>query len=635
MTFEDSPHYFFSKKLHKKIVISCKIVSNQTNNLERTIFMSNQMITTENYNTQMTFLPETEEKKTPKRQLAPTFKPYDNRQIQVIYDIEALIPENHPARVVDEMVEAVPDEQLFSHYKGGGRSSFHPKMMLKIILFAYSQKTYSCRGIEKLITENIPAMWLAAMQKPDFRTINEFRGERMKVLMDELFEAMILKLMEEKYITMENYFLDGTKIEADANKYSFVWKKSTAKFEAQLKEKIKETLQHIHELTQIEAGMEEKKSEQNIEINEQDLEAVAKEIEEKVEALTEEIEKETDTKIRKEKRQERSKWKKPLKLIRENFLPRLAKYKEQNEIFGDRNSYSKTDKDATFMRMKEDHMKNGQLKPGYNVQVATENQFILFYTIHQRPTDTRCFIPHLEKLASTSLPMPKTVIADAGYGSEENYVYAIGDEKEPRFDFLIPYGSYVQEKTRKYKNDIKNAKNWTYLEQDDCFICPNGRKVTFKKYQNKKNQSGYEQSFKIYECEDCTGCPLKAKCTKAKGNRQVHWNTVFEEMKAKAKTALECEEKAAIYARRKIEVESVFGHIKGNRSFRRFSLRGLDKVHIEFGIVALAHNILKVAGIRQLLSDKSRKNTKASGEKRVVFLHLLYFRDLSDSPVNF
>ncbi len=103
-----------------------------------------------------------------------------------------------------------------------------------------------------------------------------------------------------------------------------------------------------------------------------------------------------------------------MKLIRENFLPRLAKYKEQNKIFGDRNSYSKTDKDATFMRMKEDHMKNGQLKPEYNVQMGTENQFILFYTIHQRPTDTRCFIPHLEQLASTSLSIPKTVVADAG-----------------------------------------------------------------------------------------------------------------------------------------------------------------------------------------------------------------------------
>jgi Transposase DDE domain len=208
---------------------------------------------------------------------------------------------------------------------------------------------------------------------------------------------------------------------------------------------------------------------------------------------------------------------------------------------------------------------------------------------------------------------------------EENYVYLLGDEKEPRIDSLIPYGTYEQEQARKYKKDIRHAKNWTYLEEGDYFIYPNGRKVLFKKYQTKKNQSGYEQSYKIYECEDCTDCPLKVKCTKAKGNRQVHWNTVFEEMKAKAKTALECEEKAAIYAGRKVEVESVFGHIKGNRSFRRFSLRGLDKVHVEFGIVALAHNILKVAGIRQLLSGHSRKNTKASGEKRVVFLHLPHF----------
>ncbi|ANB57730.1 transposase DDE domain protein [Anoxybacillus sp. B7M1] len=420
--------------------------------------MSNQMITTENYNTQMTLFPETEEKKLSKRQLAPTFKPYDNRQIQVIFDIEALIPEHHVARVVDEMVESVPDELLFSHYKGGGRSSYHPKMMLKIILYAYSQKVYSCRGIEKLIKENIPAMWLAAMQQPDFRTINEFRGERMKSLMDELFEAMILKLIEENYITMENYFLDGTKMEANANKYSFMWKKSTSKLEAKLREKIQETLQYIQELTQLEAGTAQKEANEDPEITEQNLEAIAQKLEEKVEILTEEIEQESDTKVRKEKRAERKKWKKPLKLIRENFLPRLAKYKEQNEIFGDRNSYSKTDKDATFMRMKEDHMKNGQLKPGYNVQIGTENQFILFYTIHQRPTDTRCFIPHLEKLASTSLPMPKTVIADAGYGSEENYVYAIGDEKEPRFDFLIPYGSYVQEQTRKYKKDIKMRK---------------------------------------------------------------------------------------------------------------------------------------------------------------------------------
>ncbi|RSK53659.1 MULTISPECIES: IS1182 family transposase [Bacillus] len=560
--------------------------------------MCNLSITKENYTTQTSLpLEAKEENVVSKKHYPPTFKPYNNRQSQIIFDIQELIPDHHISRVVDEMIESLSDELLFSHYPGGGRPSFHPKMMLKVILFAYSQKVYSCRGIEKFIQENLPAMWLAAMQNPDYRTINEFRGRRMKAMMDELFEAMTLKLIEQNYITMENYFLDGTKIEADANKYSFIWKKSTAKYEEKLKEKIKETLQYIEETVKAEEleilkeGIKEKG-------NPAGLEEIAIEAETHIATLTEEIGKETSSEVRKELRKKRSAWKKSVKLIRENFLPRLAKYQVQNETFGDRNSYSKTDKDATFMRMKEDHMKNGQLKPGYNVQMATENQFILFYTLHQRPTDTRCFIPHLEKLAASSLPMPKTVVADAGYGSEENYLYAVGEEKEPKFDFLIPYGTYLKDKTKRAKKDIKNAKNWAYDETDDCFICPNNRKVTFRRYQTKKNKSGFEQSYKIYECEDCTDCPLKPQCTKAKGNRQVQWNPVFEEMKTKAKTALESEYKAAIYSRRKIEVESVFGHIKGNRSFRRFSLRGLDKVHVEFGIVALAHNLLKVAGTR-------------------------------------
>jgi len=585
--------------------------------------MSNQKTTIMNDTMQLSFFPEINDKEPskPKREITPTFKEYNNKQVMVIYDIEGLIPDNHVARVVDEMVETIPDERLFSYYKGGGRPPFHPKMMLKIILYGYSQKRYSCRQIHKMTMEDIPTMWLAAMQQPDYRTINDFRGSRMQDMIDELFEAVIHKLIEEKYITFENYFLDGTKFEADANKYSFVWKKSVTKYEAKLKENIEKTLKKIHNITELEA----EEIGQTTEVDEQDLEAVANELEEKVEQLTKKIEEETTSSVRKEMRRERTQIKKTIKKIKEDYIPRMTKYKEQKQVFGDRNSYSKTDTDATFMRMKEDHMKNGQLKPGYNVQMATENQFILFYSIHQRPADTRCFIPHMEKLANTSLPMPKKVIADAGYGSEENYVYAVGDDREQRFEFLIPYGTYLKEQTRKYKNDIKNAKNWEYIEEEDCFICPNGRKVSFKKYLNKKNPSGYEQSFKIYECEDCTDCPLKPQCTKAKGNRQVHWNTIYEEMKARAKTALACETNAAIYARRKIEVESVFGHIKGNRSFRRFSLRGLNKVHVEFGIVALAHNILKVAGIRQLLSDKNQKNKKASGEKQIIFSTCLIF----------
>ena len=282
--------------------------------------MSNQKITTTNHTMQTTLFPDLQNEKKPKRRLAPTFKPYNNRQIQVIYDIEALIPENHEARIVDEMVEAVSDEQLFSYYKGGGRASYHPKMMLKIILYAYTQKVYSCRGIEKLTKENIPTMWLAAMQQPDFRTINEFRGVRMQQLIDELFETIIQKLIEENYITFENYFLDGTKIEADANKYSFVWKKSTSKFEAQLKEKIEETLKHIHEITKL-----ENETNQNKEFSEQDLTEIANKLDEKVEQLTKKIENENNSAIRKEIRKERSQLKKSAKQIREDFIPRMAK----------------------------------------------------------------------------------------------------------------------------------------------------------------------------------------------------------------------------------------------------------------------------------------------------------------------
>lgn len=186
----------------------------------------------------------------------------------------------------------------------------------------------------------------------------------------------------------------------------------------------------------------------------------------------------------------------------------------------------------------------------------------------------------------------------------------------------------MKEKTRRYKKDIGHASNWTYEEHDDRFICPNGCYVRFKKYQTKKNASGLEQSFKIYECEDCSNCPFKPACTKAKGNRQVHWNTIWEELKAKAKKALEDDEKSASYARRKVDVESLFGHIK----FRRFSLRGLEKVHTEFGIVAMAHNLLKMAGIR-LVTFLQKQMHKKGGRKTLRFsVHLLFWGLIGQPP---
>ncbi|OLN22342.1 transposase, partial [Domibacillus antri] len=334
--------------------------------------------------------------------------------------------------------------------------------------------------------------------------------------------------------------------------------------ESQLQERIQETFRIIEEQIELDHQILLDSDSSARTISSEDLSIAALEIEAHMKEAEKQAGQEQDPERKNEKKQRFRLIRQLHKHVETDYLPRQARYEAYRETFGERNSFSKTDHDATFMRMKEDHMKNGQLKPGYNVQMATENPFILFYTIHQRPGDTACFIPHLEKLHATSLPFPKRITADSGYGSESNYVYVHELEEQP--EALIPYNVLNKEQTRSFKKNIRHVQNWAYRAEDHFYICANNRKVVFKRYSRRTDQNGQVRDFKIYECEDCTECPMKPQCTKAKGNRQVHVNTVYEEMKGKARRSLWSDEGAAVYARRKIEPESVFGHIKGNRS---------------------------------------------------------------------
>jgi transposase len=559
-----------------------------------------------------------------------TFVDYNMGQLILPMDFSDLIDPHDVSRVVNEMVDLVSDDVFISQYKGGGRSSYHPKMMTKVILYAYTKKIYSCRGIAQALRENLPMMWLSGQQRPDFRTINRFRTERMKMIIEPLFTELIQLLLDQEYITMENYFLDGTKIEANANKYTFVWKKSTERYKEKLQENIRVTLQQIEEsIKHDEEYIRQHPEDQDIQpITSSELERIVKRVEDKVDELDSEAAEEKDPVHKKEKKKAFREMRKIHRKIHRDQLPRLAKYEHQLSTFGDRNSYSKTDPDATFMRMKDDHMKNGQLKAGYNIQAGTEGQFIVFYSIHQRPTDTRCFIPHLDQLKTSHLPFPRNVIADAGYGSEGNYLYA----HEEEFNALIPYNTLRKEETKAYKKQIRHVNNWEYNEHEDLFICPNQRRILFKHYSKRTDKYGQVRDFKIYESEDCSDCPLKEQCTKAKGNRQVHYNPVYEEMKAKVKNNLWSDRGNELYAQRKIDVESVFGHIKGNRSFRRFHLRGLDKVNIEFGLVAMAHNLLKQAAKNRLFDPEYRQ--KKNPDEKIKFSHRDFWfnRGFWDSP---
>ena len=246
---------------------------------------------------------------------------------------------------------------------------------------------------------------------------------------------------------------------------------------------------------------------------------MVKKLDEKVEKYDKAIEESKEAKERKQLRSERKEPKQYRKQF-QDFEARKHKYQKDMAILGDRNSYSKTDHDATFMRMKDDYMKNGQLKAGYNVQIATEGQYTLAYDVFPNPTDTRTFIPFLDSIEDRYFQLPEHIVADAGYGSEQNYSNVLHRKRTP----LITYNSYRMEKKKKYKTNPFHVSNWDYDSDGDFFTCPNGKKVPFQYLSNRTDKAGFKRTFRVYECEDCSGCPLRVHCTKAKGNRKIYYN---------------------------------------------------------------------------------------------------------------
>jgi transposase len=510
------------------------------------------------------------------------FKEYMQDQLMLPMSIKSLIPENHVVRVVNRAIDQMNLEPLFAKYPGGGTSSYHPVMMTKLVIYAYTDKTHSSRRIAKAARENIMYMWLCGGNTPDFKTINSFRSERMKDIILDVFAEVVDLLVREKYISLENYFLDGTKIEANANKYSWVWGKSTKRYKEMLRENCKKLFAEIERINE----------EENDEYGDRDLEELgtgkpidSEAIAQTVRKIDEKLAIKPDKKLQKAK-----------KILEKDYLPRMEKYEKQEEILDKRNSYSKTDHDATFMRMKEDHMKNGQLKPGYNVQIGTENQFIVAYSLHQRPGDTSCMKEHLEKAKEILKgKLPENVTADAGYGSEENYEYL--EEKE--ITHFVKYNTFHKEATEKWKKDPTKVQNFRYDEQEDRYYCPMKRPLAYMWDEKRKSDNGYESLIRVYECMNCAGCIHRKGCVKVAddpfANRRININRKLNAYKERARENLTSENGLLMRSQRPVEVESVFGDIKGNFGVRRFLYKGLEKVTLEWGLYSIAHNMRKMA----------------------------------------
>ena len=496
----------------------------------------------------------------------------DNRKQNLLLppSLDDLVPENHMVRVVDAVIDRLDISDILSTYRGGGNSAFNPKMMLKVLVFAYLSNVYSSRRIEDLLRRDIYFMWLAGMKRPDFRTINYYRGKRLKDGFDAVFTQVVKLLHEEGFVSLKVQYIDGTKIESVANKYTFVWRGSVEKYDARLKTKTETLLSQIEQSHAIE-------NQENPVSEELTAEEVARRvgrIKEKVDAGN----------LSKEER-------KALKQIETDAVPRINRYKEQLETMGSRNSYSKTDPDATFMRMKEDAMLNGQLKPGYNVQISTENQFITNFGIYQRPTDTLTMIDYLESFKVRYGQQSEVIVADSGYGSEENYGYIFSNGMTP----YVKYNMFHVEQRRSYRNNPFRVSSLFYNPDDDLYVCPMGQKMKFIRQEKRYTTSGYQQTVSVYRASRCQGCPLRGQCHKSKRDRQIEVNHTLDDYKARARELLTSEQGLKHRSKRPVEPEAVFGQIKECGRFRRLRLKGLTGAKIDFGLKALAHNLRKLA----------------------------------------
>ena len=511
--------------------------------------------------------------------------------------IDKDIAEDDPVRLLDALVDNLMLDNVYKLYKPSGRKPYHPQMMLKVILYAYMNNIYSCRRIESLLKRDIHFIYLAGYEQPDFITINRFRN-RVKKEINNIFTQVVLVLAAKGLISLDVEYIDGTKIESKANKYTFVWKRTMEKNRAKLQEQIRTLLLQVDDvIAQDNAAKTE------------GVEFTAALLDEISEELNKSLESAPEPKTKEEKQTVRSK-KKQLKEL-EKKRNKLQEYDQHLEIMGERNSYSKTDPDATFMHMKEDAMRNGQTKPGYNLQIATENQFITDFALYANRTDTLTLPSFLESFKSRYHRYTKTVVADSGYGSEENYLFMDVHNMEA----YVKYNYFHKEQRPRYTPNPFSPASLYYNKEQDFYVCPMGQHMKRIGMKRSLTSNGFVTYSVRYQAERCDGCPLRGSCFKARGNRIIEVNHQLQHYKQKARELLTSEEGIKHRGRRCIEPEAVFGQTKYNKAYKRFRHFGKDKVNMDFAFFAIAFNIGKMC-----------RKTKLKELKAVMELLLVTFR---------
>ena len=559
---------------------------------------------------------------------------------------ELSLPDDDPVYTLKKVMEDLDFSGLLANCSDKGRTGYNPIMMYAIVTYANMRGVRSVDRIVELCKRDLAFIWLTRGQKPKRDAFYEFKGKKLtSEILDDLNYQFLRRLQKEGLVTLKELFIDGTKIEANANRYTFVWRGTINYHLAGLLDSIELTF------TRYNTFLQENGYGPRYDIGNAQMFVI-----EGMDKVRSVIEKNRKRKLSKHKKLANNtvieidncspleilKLQKNLNTIAsgegiefvygkgkrkpeiqklyeelENLGQRLMGYKECFEIMGkDRNSYSKTDLEATFMRMKEDHMLNGQLKPAYNVQIAVENYFIVHGYISNDRTDYNTLIPVLEKHQKAFGSVLEEMTADSGYCSEKNLLYL----KEKGIESYIKLQDHEKRKTRAYAEDISKYYNMRVevFEDEQFYICHDGRELRHIRTETKE-QNGYTQTFEVYGCADCSGCEHKARCLykynaekDTEKNKIMKINEQWEELREKSHANIQSERGILKRQTRSIQTEGHFGDIKENENFRRFNYRSADKVYKEFMLYAIGRNINKYC---RFLNEKLKKFEGKTTEK--------------------
>ena len=476
-----------------------------------------------------------------------------------------MIPEDAPVRLVSAVLEELNYEELYRAYSPRGRkSAAEPRAMFEVLVYGGLNELYSSRKIEDACRYRVDFMWLLGDAKvPDHTTIARFRTGRCREALEDLFYQLVEKLEAMGETDHRAVFVDGTKLESRAGRYTFVWRKNVEKHLARVKEQVyKET--GLTSPASLQAHLED---------------------------LAVGIEFVHGSGRRKSEGQRT--WEKLSAL-----LERWRGYETQLSPMGKgRNSYAKTDEDATFMRMKEDHMRNGQLKPGYNVQIAVNSEYITGIEAFSERSDVKTLIPFLRRLEGFHQARYEEVVADAGYESLENYLYL---DSTGQTCFIKPT-NYDQKRTKKFQKQVGRIENMNYDPEEDCFTCVQGRKLTLRR-ESTEEKGGQFVSTAWYRCENCAGCPSRSQCCRAKDPEQpkeLCLQKTFWEKRAQTTQRMTSPRGIQLRLCRSIQVEGAFALLKNDFGFRRFLTRGRANIRAELFVLAIAFDLKKLWMKRQ------------------------------------